>query len=169
MADKYLPTAKVIDGVLVLSLPDAITPIVWQMELGQSKSSALEVRTTDHGIFALTLKTPRQDILEIACYQTREEAIKALMVTAAAMEKAHGQLRAHAPNEYPVPAVTHSYSIGRILKKTVKICAMTLGALVGIGLVLLVFGKLFFSTPSPKTASGNNTPMSAEEFLGSQN
>ena len=44
MAAKYTSSAKIVDGILVLSLPDAIHPVVWQMELGQSKSSALEIR-----------------------------------------------------------------------------------------------------------------------------
>lgn len=169
MADKYVSTAKVIDGVLILSLPDAITPVVWQMELGQSKSSALEIRTTDKGEYVLTLKTPRQDILEIATYAHRDHAIKALMVTASAMEKAHGQLRAHAPNEYPVPVITHAPSSAvAILKKIMKILAILFAGLVGMGLILLVVGKLFLNTPSTGPATTQNTPMSAEEFLGTQ-
>ena len=121
MANKYLSTAKVIDGVLILSLPDAITPVVWQMELGQSKSSALEIRTTDKGEFVLILKTPRQDILEIATYAQRDRAIKALMITSSAMEKAHGQLRTIPPNGYPLPVVTRPPSSAiAILKKNNK-------------------------------------------------
>lgn len=93
MTEKLIPSAKVVDGILILSLPDALRPVVWQMELGQSRTSALEVREQEDGTCHLTLKTPRQDVLEMAPYATKAQAIKALQTVATAMEKAHGQLR----------------------------------------------------------------------------
>ena len=55
----FSASAKVVDGTLILSLPDAISPVVWRMELGHAKSSAIEVREQDNGTFMLTLKTAR--------------------------------------------------------------------------------------------------------------
>jgi hypothetical protein len=171
MAEKYASTAKVIDGVLILSLPDAMTPVVWQMELGQSKSSALEIRTNTEGHFSLVLKTPRQDVLDIATYGNRDLAIKSLLVVSQAMEKAQGQLK-HAPNTYPVPAISYSSQYGTImpmLKKALKFSAILFGGVVLCALALLILSKVFLgnSTQTASIASGNS-PVSADEFFESR-
>jgi hypothetical protein len=82
-------SAKVVDGHLVLSLPDAMNPIVWRMELGHVKSSALEVRDVagQPGHVQLILKTPKGEAHEIAPYAQREKAVAALLSVAAALEK----------------------------------------------------------------------------------
>lgn len=173
MAEKYISTAKVIDGTLILSLPDAVTPVVWQMELGQSKSSALEIRNTGNDNFTLTLKTPRQDVLEIATYNNRDQAIKALLVVSQAMEKAHGQLKsAPQPNSYPVPVISsgnfgyqgYSSSLKRFSLFIVKIVGFTILA----ALVLVVLGKLFLTGTKPTNLTAGNAPVSADDFLESR-
>jgi len=100
----YTSSAKVVDGALVLSLPDAIAPVVWRMELGQVKSSALEVREKDEGTFMLTLKTPKGDVSEIAPFDERAKAIRALMAVSHAMEQGHG-------HSHPVKAVANDDSV----------------------------------------------------------
>ena len=175
MADKntYTSTAKVIDGILVLSLPDAILPVVWQMELGQSKSSALEIRNTENGEFVLTLKTPRQDILEIATYANRDLAIKALLAASAALEKAQGQLKsAPAGGGYPVPAVSRTSKSGAfcILKKSLLWLAGIAGSLIlllVIGWLLLATIRVIMAPGSGGTAvsASNGGAVSADEFL----
>lgn len=173
MADKYISTAKVIDGVLILSLPDAVSPVVWQMELGQSKASALEIRNAENGQFILTLKTPRQDVLDIAAYANRDAAIKALLAASAALEKAQGQLKTSpsgVTNGYPVPVVTASRSGSAawcLLKKILKISTIILGTGAVILLVLFVVGKLFLTPPSATNAASATSggAVSADEFL----
>ena len=50
-------SAKVVDGNLILSLPDAINPVVWRMELGSVKASAMEVKKdAADGTFTLSQK-----------------------------------------------------------------------------------------------------------------
>jgi hypothetical protein len=175
MADKYISTAKVIDGILILSLPDAVSPVVWQMELGQSKSSALEIRDGGNGQFILTLKTPRQDVLDIATYANRDLAIKALLVTTAALEKGQGQLKA-APaglaNGYPVPVVTQNKTGALCILK--KILMWLAGIAAGL-ILLLIVGWLLLGVinviMTPKLAStatsssSSSGPVSADEFL----
>lgn len=104
--EKFNSSAKVIDGTLILTLPDAIRPVVWQMQLGQTKSSALEVREQNDA-WVLLLKTPRADVMEIAPFDSKDKAVRALLTVSRAMEKAHGQI---APNSgtYPVPAIIPS-------------------------------------------------------------
>lgn len=88
----FSASAKVVDGTLILSLPDAISPVVWRMELGHAKSSAIEVREQDNGTFMLTLKTPKGDINDIAPYDSRAKAVTALVAISRAMEHAHGEI-----------------------------------------------------------------------------
>lgn len=87
----YSSSAKIVDGTLILSLPDAVSPVVWRMDLGQAKASALEIREKKNGTFMLTLKTPKGDVNEIAPFDERARALRALMAVSRAMEQAHGQ------------------------------------------------------------------------------
>ena len=86
-------SAKVVDGILVLSLPGAVSPVVWRWTLDDKKASALEVRKQDDGTHKLILKTPRGDAQDVAPFETKEMAMQALMVVSEAMENAQGQIR----------------------------------------------------------------------------
>lgn len=177
MPEKYVSTAKVIDGILILSLPDAVTPVVWQMELGQSKSSALEIRNHDNGQFILTLKTPRQDVIDIATYANRDLAIKALLVTSSALEKAQGQLKSapagNAAPTYPLPVVTrHAGGAFYIMKKILLWLLAIAAGIILLGLVLFLVSSAI--NVAMNTSSGNvsapaanssNEPVSADDFF----
>ena len=178
--EKYATTAKVVDGILILTLPDALRPSVWQMQLGQTKSSALEVREQgDHWL--LLLKTPRQDVLEIALFASRDAAVKALMAVSRAMEKAHGQLNGQASYSgspaYPVPALiggTAASWFCRIMKWFFYL------VLAAIAFILIVLLALKLTAPAgniQEPAAGQQAvpadptigaPQSAEDFLNSQ-
>ena len=54
------PSANVVDNSLVLSLPNALNPVVWRMELAKAKMSAIEIREDKIGDFALILKNPKR-------------------------------------------------------------------------------------------------------------
>lgn len=88
----YSASAKVVDGTLVLSLPDAISPVVWRMDLGTAKSSAIEVRENSDSQYDLVLKTPKADAHVIATYLFKIKATHALMAITKAMKKAEGQM-----------------------------------------------------------------------------
>lgn len=94
-----ISSASVVDGKLILSLPDAATPVVWQMDLEQARSSALEVREdAKTGRFTLTVKTPKGESVDIAAYDEKSGAVQALMVTSKALANAHGKIRPVAAN-----------------------------------------------------------------------
>lgn len=88
---QYQSTAKVVDGNLILTLPDALNPVIWRMELGNVKSSALEIRSNDN-LFVLALKTPKGDVHDIAPFENRERALHALMQVSDALGKAGGKM-----------------------------------------------------------------------------
>ncbi|HEY0901136.1 MAG TPA: hypothetical protein VGD95_03330 [Micavibrio sp.] len=105
LTGNYSASASVVDGTLIIALPQAITPVVWRMELGHVRASALEVRAQENGVYMLTLKTPKGDVHDIAPFSSRGQAVQALMSVSRAMEQAHGQMRAATMS--PTMASTH--------------------------------------------------------------
>lgn len=85
-------SARVVDGKLILSFPEALTPVVWQMDLTQTKASALEVKQ-DKDRFTLALKTPKGEVIDIASFEKREAAVSGLMAASKALESGQGQIR----------------------------------------------------------------------------
>ena len=103
----YTSSAKVVDGTLVISMPDAISPVVWRMDFGHAKSSAIEVRDND-GHYLLVLKTPKGDVNEIAPFDSKAKAVNALMAVSRAMEQGHGQIKPVVVAAAPAPAAVQS-------------------------------------------------------------
>lgn len=174
------PSAKVIDGTLILTLPDAIRPVVWQMQLGQTRSSALEVREQE-GTWLLVLKTPRLDVMEIAPFDTKAKAVKALMAVSRAMEKAQGQLGSYSGDPaYPVPAVIPG------CRRFGWLCRLLRGTLYAflaiVLLIVLLYGFLRFTAPEPGVEASLaptqaemapaqepvGEPVSADDFLNNR-
>ena len=89
---KPATSAKIIDGKLILSFPDAITPIIWQMDFGAAKMSALEIRTLDEKN-QLLLTAPKADTIEIASFNDKNQAIDHLVAISKALDKAQGNIR----------------------------------------------------------------------------
>lgn len=183
MTGNYSTTASVVDGTLILSLPDALTPVVWRLDLGHAKASALEVREDAEGSFVLLLKTPRGDVNDIARFATRGRAVTALMSVTRAMEQSHGQFRpaAYEGGPYnaahlPVPvrrksvkaATAHGHGNGKGL----------LGGLVAIALIIILGGIILNMGPKPVSSNAAlspaagiapsqaaGVPVSADDFL----
>lgn len=173
-------SARVVDGKLILSLPHALTPVVWQMDMTQAKASALEVRENGgKNTFSLILKTPRGEDTEIAPFETRAQAVEALMSVARALENAQGQIR-------PFPETT-GLGGGEAAYRPAK--SRSLGKWVaGILSVLLllilvnIWGSLLPRDPegvsgrpidpvsldSAPAAKSSGVPVSADDFLNGQ-
>lgn len=83
----YSSSAKVVNDTLILSLPDAKSPIVWRMELGSIKAAAFELQQKDSD-YMLVMKTPKGEPQQIAPFDSRAKALKALMSASQAMEQA---------------------------------------------------------------------------------
>lgn len=171
--EKLVPSARIVDGILILTLPDAVRPVVWQMELGQTKTSAVEVREQNDGTFVLMLKTGRQDVQEIAPYATREQAVRALLTLSRAMESGQGRLRSTNNNLNPnhLPALIPQTEEGR----------SKAGRIIAGFVILLALAFLFtrMTPPSPTTSLSSTVsapaapakigqPQSAEDYLNAQ-
>lgn len=181
LTGNYAASASVIDNTLILSLPDAITPVVWRLDLGQTKASALEVREREEGVFALLLKTPRGDVNDIANFATRGRAVAALMAVTRAMEQAQGQIRNFAndsdsynPTHLPVPVrgrKSKNYNPKGSHDKG------WVGGLIALALIVVLGGLIMNMGPKPVSslsaaspAAGtpaieSGVPVSADDFL----
>lgn len=178
-SNKNNSSARVVDGKLILSFPEALTPVVWQMDLTQAKASALEVRETK-GNFTLTLKTAKGEAVDVASFATKEESVAALMAAAKALENAHGQIRPAgvAANESNGVALSMPMRGGKRSRWTAGFLGVAL-----IVVLMFIWGSLAPRAPmsvgsgrTAATAPGtsqpfgqqgdeNGVPLSADEFL----
>lgn len=145
--DEYESSAKVVDGNLILSLPDAINPVVWRMELGSVKASALEVKTQADGTFTLSLKTPKGEVHDIAPFQSRELAVRALMRVSAALQGAQGKIS-------PVVTPVAPTSVTSANDKQGGSAMKWLLALGGVLVVIFLFAYLSSLAPTSVEGTG---------------
>lgn len=165
-------SAKVVDGTLILTLPNALSPIVWRMELGSVRSSALEVRSGANDTSVLTLKTPKGDVNDIASFAAKKDAVDALMSVSKAMESAHGQI------------TPKSSGSGENFHQKLEKSSKKRWVLTGIGVLIVLFliktmmgmsptsmsassGAGFASNPAAEAAKQTvGEPVSADDLLG---
>lgn len=160
--------AHVVDGKLILALPGAISPIVWQMDLAQAKASALEILTdTESGeaSYKLTLKTPRGEKMDIAAFASQKQALTALKTAARALSQAQGKI-ASGENNSQIHA--HIRKRGGWIKPVL----LTLLAVFLLLAALMILVPPATNTGGPanitRAPTPNNTigvPMSADDFL----
>lgn len=171
----YSSSAKVVNDTLVLSLPDAKSPVVWRMELAEIKEAAFELQQKDTD-YLLVMKTPKGASREIAPFDNRAKALKALMSTSQAMEHAETLSQSRAGDDGKV-FVSQGSGKGRSSQ-----------ALAGIIGIIILGGLLFLltqigpNTPkysaagglaatgsstgsTPASAGSPGVPVSADDFL----
>lgn len=158
----YSSSASIVDGTLILSLPDAVSPVVWRLDLVQTKASALEVRDDGLGLCTLVLKTPRGDINEIARFESRGRAVNALMAVTRAMEQAQSHIHP-AANDLPdynptlLPVPTQRKRAAKVSRNGKS----WIGAGVAVLIVILLGTALIGMIPRP--ASGPAQPVSSQQ------
>lgn len=174
-------SASVVDGKLILSLPDAATPVVWQMDLEQARSSALEVREdTKTGKFMLALKTQKGETVNVASYEDKSSAVQALMVTSKALENAHGKIRpgANAAAAEQQNAQNARFSASGAVKPGEENSSKA-SAVLAVLLILILISAWAYSIPKAKNSiekmrstsgssappSDTGVPVSADDFL----
>lgn len=180
MKGNYVTSAKVVDGTLILSAPDAVSPVVWRWDLAQVASSALEIKESKDNGYILALKTPKGEVCEVAPFDNRDKAMVALMAVSRAMEGAQGHIKA--ANSTPKSASTAEKVVVAAPEKQKNELVQWLIAIFGVlGIVALFF---YLMTVSPETAStgyvsssssvngaanpkeSTGVPVSADDFLG---
>lgn len=87
MMCKTKPTARLSDNKLVLSLPDAMTPVVWMMDTSDKNSFVLKIDQNENGLFIVQkISADGKKIEEIAYYATKKKALRAMTTLSKAMD-----------------------------------------------------------------------------------
>lgn len=160
--EHFESAAKVVDGNLIISLPDAINPIVWRMELGSVKASALEVKQHEtNGTYVLSLKTPKGEVHDIAPYAIREGAVAALMRVSAALQSAEGRMTA------AVQTTPHGEQAGHpVFMKPDAGALKWIFALAGVIVLVFLFASLAKTSPGVRVAEDIPGQTSASSTTG---
>lgn len=178
--DNLASNVKIVDGKLILSLPNAQMPVVWQMDLENAQSSSFTV-TEDKKAknFTLILKGQDGSIDEIAPFDDKQSAVDVLMETSAVLQNAHGQIR-------PGSASNNNTSGNKQEKDSDKLGA---GLAIALAIVLILIWVMMSSAPqrasdgitstatstgasfsndasNPRQSSG--VPVSADDFLNNR-
>jgi hypothetical protein len=171
--DFKLSSATVVDGNLILSLPDALNPVVWRLELGSVKASAMEVReAADKKSFILLLKTPKGEIHDIAPFDSRDKAVAALMKISAALQGAQGKI---IPFTQTGPAPAQPFAPAVPSQKNENTGRKWVAALIAVIAVIVLFAWVGSMTsrgivsasapPSGGSTGQTGVPESADELL----
>lgn len=175
--DKTNSSVKIVGGKLILSLPDAMEPVVWQMDLEQAQSAALTVKENKKAkSFSLVLKVQGGKTEEIAPFADKQSAMDVLMETSEVLQNAQENIHKHAP----AAVAQTSASKG---EKGDKLGAFLAAALV----IVLIFSWVMLSSAPEKlanagrsqnnyagaSATGNprdsaGVPVSADDFLSNR-
>ena len=144
--DKITSSVKIIDGKLILSLPDAKEPVVWQMDLKQANSSAFTVKEDKKAkAFNLVLKAEGGTTEDIAPFDDKKSATSLLMEISDALQNAHGNIN----NNGEKQAATTTASTNEKSDK--------LGAILAIILVLSMLFIWMMSSSVPNKLAGQNS------------
>lgn len=73
------PSAKISDNKVVLSLPDAMTPVVWVMDVADSGTFVMKVDKNENGQYILQkISDEGKKIEDVAYYASRKNAVNAM-------------------------------------------------------------------------------------------
>lgn len=148
MTGGYSSSASVVDDNLIISLPDAQTPVVWRMDLSKVKTSALEIKENKNGHFVLTFKSEKGELEEIAPFDNRALAVKALMTISSAMQNTGSASTRVAANSSSV-----NNSGANTAAQNSK--GKWAGPLLGVGVLFLLVYILLTMSPSRPVSTDN--------------
>ena len=185
-------SAKVVDGKLILSFPEAATPVVWNMDVAKAKASAMELlKKGEDGEHTLTLKSAAGEVIEVATFPNKDAALQGLMLTSEALENAQGSIRAAGTvtqaiaNDAPAPKIKKPRAPGEAKRRLMGVAASLVFLVIMVMIWGFVMPEAYFtgerygSSASPdsnlRSASANadpqnssGVPVSADAFLSGQ-
>lgn len=83
---KY-PTAKISDNKIVLSLPDAMTPVVWVMDVHETGTFVMKIDQNENGQYILQkISENGKKSDDIAYYASQNKAIRAMTILTKIMD-----------------------------------------------------------------------------------
>lgn len=167
----------IVDGKLIMSLPDAQMPVVWQMDLEKAQSSVFTIQEDKKTkSFTLILKQSNNAVDEIASFDNKQDAVDILMETSSALQNAHGQIKPTTANN----SNQHISSPQSDTKgdKTGATLALALIIILGLIWTISASGNLdpnrkttassFEGSLSKNARESSGVPVSADDFLSNR-
>lgn len=172
---EIVSSAEVVDKHLILSLPNAVEPIVWRMQLDKIGTASFEIKKAKKdGIYNLVLKAKKGTAETIAPFSDKEQALNALIHASEALQKpevTNNNIVSNNDNNNPAPKHGNNSKKG-----SNKWLYLFLGFLAVIGLYIFMTKQLpnkindfggspqsLSSSPNPQSQTG--VPLSADDFL----
>jgi hypothetical protein len=164
-------SAKVADGRLILTLPDAQTPVIWIMDLNEATTSVLRIESDQQNLHVIKKLNGKSAADTVGVYASREKAEAALQKASKALAKAQNSRLHTGQNNQPV--------IIRPASRAARIFT----AFLYIWFALYLTGNIFYyfansTAPTPQTSinqqavptpqtqqNTDGVPQSADEFL----
>lgn len=172
-------TATVADDHLVLSLPNAVEPIIWRKSLEKIGSAIFEVKkAAGKEIFNLTLKKTKTSSEVIASFNDKEEAVVALNAASNAFHGRGAQNIAHSSTITPATVSAQSQVQQNPNNNAQKWILAAIAAAIVIGLYIYMMNimpvpnvigenQTGASNQGPVTPDSTGVPVSADDFLSS--
>ncbi len=171
-------SAEVVDNHLIIALPNAIEPVVWRMELdkvGTASFEIKEIKTSGHYKFNLKPKKGTAEI--IATFETKDDALNALVQSSDAMQNpvTSSNVKTKNDKEQKINIVTSAAPQSEPKSKGInKWVKLLLGLLIVVGLyaylMSLMPNRINNLSDSPAATPSSSTPqtgvpLSADDFL----
>ncbi len=164
----------IVDGKLILSLPNAQMPVLWQMDLEKAQSSTFTIQEDKKNKkFTLILKEQDESINEIADFDDKQTATDVLMETSHVLQNAHGQIKpatasTNNSKKQPAEKKENNDKAGAIIA-LLLIIALTLVWIVSSSGNIKRTESTSVSTLSGSTArESSGVPVSADDFLSNR-
>lgn len=176
-------TVAIVNGKLILTFPDADTPVVWQMDLEKAAACALEVKEDKKAkLFSLVLRDADNQTNTIASFAEKSQAVSALMATSKALQSGQGTTSAQ-PAPQPAPAQAYAPQPQYVIapqaetkgegKKAAIIALVLILLLLGIWSISIPTGQIDLAnipqsgsaTSAAAPAASTGVAVSADEFL----
>lgn len=158
LTGRHESSARVADGRLILSLPDAETPVLWIMDLDEAATAVIRLEMDKQGHCILKKYGTKTAAETIAVYRSHRQAEKALVRASKALEKARDTRLRKGPNNQPV-MIRKASLIGSIF--TAVLYVWTAGYLF---ITLLAYATNYVSSNQMNTLSQmGGTPVQSQD------
>ncbi len=175
---KETPTnVTIVDRKLILSLPNAQMPVIWQADLEKAQSSAFTIQEDKKAkTFVLILKTKGEEVDEIAHFDNKQASVDVLMEISQALQGAHGQIKPNDivsnSNAQAVPASsnnTRDNKIGAILSLVLVLVLILIWVIFASNNVNLgKHGANDFAHSNTNSQGSSGVAISADDFLNNR-
>lgn len=166
---------QIVDGKLILSLPEAQTPVVWQIDLEKAQSASFTVKENKKDKnFDLLFKASDGSTDSIAPFDEKQAAVDILMETSSVLQNAHGQIKPAANSNTSASKEGKSDKLGAILAVSLVIVLIIIWSFSALGPGRIGQGG-FNPAASPASTADASDPrqssgvaVSADEFLNNR-